>query len=238
MSKHLGVPNSRGYRAVDATFGQHYISNKGKLTYTGEENIPQDDQPYVITPVHRNWRDILVVTRIWLEQRDAHIHFMAAKDMLETPKVRYSGLGRFLKSVGAFPVDRDSGVLDDQTREHLESIVENNGVIGIFPEGDCLRGNDIDKKKVKLTTGALAAYYGLALVPVGIAGTDPLNSGQLHAHVGEPISVGRVEFDLQSPRSVIKVGRAVTGELFEGMQAAQQIAHNERLAALEPTATS
>ena len=92
MSSHLEVPSPRAYRFSERTMSRK-LDNEGGVYYTGIENIPDASQPYIIAPVHRNWRDIIAVARVWLDQRDTSVHFVTAADMLQKPKVKYSGLG-------------------------------------------------------------------------------------------------------------------------------------------------
>jgi len=77
------------------------------------------------------------------------------------------GLGAFIRSVGAFPIQRE-GMGASGLKETLRRL-RDGGVVVVFPEGT--RSDDGEVGEVKAGIGVLAARSRVPVVPVAIAGT-------------------------------------------------------------------
>jgi 1-acyl-sn-glycerol-3-phosphate acyltransferase len=107
---------------------------------------------------------------------------------------------RFMRVVlhqgGAFPVDRQGPALPT-IREGLRRL-ERGEMVGIFPEGELMRGENSVLRGASIKHGVclLAARSGCPVVPVVVLGTDqlqrvgpwlPAKRGQLWVHIGLPL---------------------------------------------------
>jgi 1-acyl-sn-glycerol-3-phosphate acyltransferase len=127
-------------------------------TVTGIEHVPTDG-PFIIAPVHRSNADFAFA--IFVTPRKT---FFMAKDNLWHVKI----LGRFIGSMGAFPVHRGSA--DRQSLQSAEAVLRAGEPLVLFPEGTRQEGEVLGP----MHEGAafLAARTGAPIVPVGISGTD------------------------------------------------------------------
>lgn len=87
------------------------------------------------------------------------VHFMAKEELFRIPV-----LGFIVRKLGAFPVSRGSG--DSSAIDKAVEVVQNGGVLGIFPEGT--RSKDGRLGRVKSGVVVVAAKTGGDIVPVGI----------------------------------------------------------------------
>jgi 1-acyl-sn-glycerol-3-phosphate acyltransferase len=158
-----------------------------RLTFEGQERLPASG-PFVLAPVHRSFADFALVA--FATKR--RLRFMA-KDSLWNNKI----LGRFLDTVGAFPVHR--GTVDRQTLRTSIAVLEGGEPLVIFPEGTRRSGAVVDN----LFEGAahVAARAHVPIVPVGIGGSERMmkkgkklpRPTKVHIVIGEPIAPPEAE---------------------------------------------
>lgn len=160
----------------------------------------------ILAPVHRSFIDFFVVA----ETTRRKLYFMTKEEMWKSRL-----LGRFLDSVGAFPVHRQGA--DRLSVERSQAVLERGEVLVLFPEGTRRSGEKVEH----LQEGAafLAARTGAMIVPIGIGGTsESLPKGsrlprpvKVHLVVGEPLK--------PPPRSAAgRVPRREVRELTEKLQ--------------------
>ena len=127
------------------------------LDLRGTEHIPARGA-LVVTPNHQTFADPVLVT-IPIRRR---VYYMAWRQLFQVPL-----LGRAIRLLRAFPVDldgRDPGAV----REARRRLVDEDGVVMIFPEG----GRSVDGSLGRFHLGAfrLAASLGVPVLPVTISG--------------------------------------------------------------------
>ena len=127
------------------------------LDLRGTEHIPARGA-LVVTPNHQTFADPVLVT-IPIRRR---VYYMAWRRLFHVPL-----LGRAIRLLRAFPVDldgRDPGAV----REARRRLVDEDGVVMIFPEG----GRSVDGRLGRFHLGAfrLAASLGVPVLPVTISG--------------------------------------------------------------------
>ena len=127
-----------------------------RIRMFGLENLPPSP-PYIIFSNHISWFDPFLVGS-WVQ---APVHFMTMEGLLKFPP-----LGWLLRRVGAFPVRR--GTLDRRAIEDAMAILENGGVVFIFPEGGIGRLRKGEKPRAGISL--IAQRTDVPLVPVGIRG--------------------------------------------------------------------
>jgi 1-acyl-sn-glycerol-3-phosphate acyltransferase len=222
------VPDARrtaGYRAFRVlvhTVWAAYL----RPEVSGTEHVPATGA-FIIAPVHRSNLDFALA--IYVTERKT---FFMAKDSLWKTNL----FGRFISTMGAFPVRRGSA--DRAALGDAEAVLRAGEPLVLFPEGTRQDGPLVGE----LLEGAsfLAARTGAPIIPVGIAGTDRAmpkgakfpRPAKVRLVIGPPIAAPRSDGTTRVPRSQVA---ATTAELRVGLQAVYDQACG-RLSA--PAATS
>ena len=128
----------------------------GGMTYIGTENIPKTGR-LIVAPVHVSYLDSIAVSFAI----GRPIQPMAKKEL-------FKGLmGWFVKSLGAFPVEREGA--GPETIKTALTILEREEVVLIFPEGT--RSDGKKMLPVNRGVGLIAKKTNSLILPIGIAGT-------------------------------------------------------------------
>ncbi len=125
-----------------------------RVSVTHGENMPQEGSLMVCSN-HASYFDPVVLTA-FLPRR---VHFMCKKEIFKIPL-----LGRFIKAMGAFPVDR--GNSDVKAIKTTISYIKNGDAVGIFPQGTRYSGVDPSTTGVKSGVGMIACRAGCDVLPV------------------------------------------------------------------------
>ena len=168
-----------------------------RTTVEGEALVPADG-PVIIAPIHRSFIDFFVVSEVTRRK----LHYMAKDSLWKRPR-----FGRFLLSIGAFPVHRES--TDREALRRAQNVLEAGEVLILFPEGARRTGEAVGE----LHEGAafLAARTGATIVPVGIGGTISVmpkgtrypRPSKVHLIVGEPLAPPARSAGGRVPRSQV-----------------------------------
>jgi 1-acyl-sn-glycerol-3-phosphate acyltransferase len=131
-----------------------------RVRISGSEHIPSYGAA-IVAPNHKSFLDAFFVgiaTR-------RHVRFMAKTELLEGP------LGWLFLRLGAFPVRR--GETDVEAMKTARSILEQGGLLVIFPEGTRVEDPDA-LGSPHHGAGRLALQTGAPIIPAAIAGTHRL----------------------------------------------------------------
>jgi 1-acyl-sn-glycerol-3-phosphate acyltransferase len=168
-----------------------------RTTVEGEALVPAGG-PVIIAPIHRSFIDFFVVSEVTRRK----LHYMAKDSLWKRPR-----FGRFLLSIGAFPVHRESA--DREALRRAQNVLEAGEVLILFPEGARRTGAAVGE----LHEGAafLAARTGATIVPVGIGGTMSVmpkgtrypRPSKVHLIVGEPLVAPARSAGGRVPRSQV-----------------------------------
>ena len=120
------------------------------------------------------------------EVTDRKLHYMAKDSLWKNPR-----FGRFLLSVGAFPVHRGSP--DRESLRRAQRVLEAGETLVLFPEGERRSGPVVHD--LHEGVAFLAARTGAVVVPVGIGGSASVmpkgarvpRLKRIHLEVGTPI---------------------------------------------------
>jgi len=128
-----------------------------RLKVTGQENIPQDG-PFIIVANHSSLLDP-VILGVSVKPK---VIFVAAAYLF-----KIGWLGYLLRKANSIPVQ---GKNDISSLKRALKILQQGGVLGIFPEG----GVDRQKDDLPIKAGAafLATSVGVPIVPIRIKGAD------------------------------------------------------------------
>jgi 1-acyl-sn-glycerol-3-phosphate acyltransferase len=167
-------------RAIVAPFLRVWF----RMHISGAEHIP-DAGAAIVAPNHKSFWDsffIAVCTR-------RHVRFMAKTELIETRH------GRLLVRLGAFPVRR--GESDEDALQTARAILEQGGLLALFPEGTRIRDPD-QLGNPRRGAARLALETGAPLVPAAITGTEQLFIGpipkprRVQVAFAEPIPVSEI----------------------------------------------
>ncbi|MGE5415183.1 MAG: lysophospholipid acyltransferase family protein [Acidobacteriota bacterium] len=114
-----------------------------RIRYQGVEKFPSEGA-VIIASNHINFWDPVLVSAFLRRQ----VHFLAKAELFDNKLI-----GWFLKSLNAIPVKR--GAPDRRALRRAIEVLENQGVLGIFPEGTRSQTGEVTK-----------AYHGAAMLAV------------------------------------------------------------------------
>lgn len=146
----------------------------------GKVSIP-NSEPLVIASNHRHAMDpILMGLSI-----NRPIHFLAKKELFES-KFRF-----LFEKLNCIPVKRD-GKDKDALNKALD-VLNNNQVIGIYPEGT----RNKEEKLLPFKFGAvkMAKETNAYLLPFAITGDYRFWQKNLICHIGKPFKVGKMSLE-------------------------------------------
>ena len=152
----------------------------------GKENIPKKG-PVIFCGNHRHVLDqcpVLATTKL-------PVHYMAKKEYFD------GKLAWFFKMSGCISVDRSNH--DEKAKSRALEILNNNGAIGIFPEGT--RNKTIGTKDevlllpFKFGAVSMAKKTDATIVPFGIMGTHKVGNRDLTVVFGKPFKVTDMELE-------------------------------------------
>jgi 1-acyl-sn-glycerol-3-phosphate acyltransferase len=164
----------------------------------GAEHVPKEGAA-IVAPNHKSFWDSFFIG-VATKRR---LQFMAKTELIE------AWYGRPLVRLGAFPVRR--GEADAEALEAARVVLEQGGLLALFPEGTRIRDPD-ELGHPRRGAGRLALEARAPLVPAAIVGTENLFAGPLpkpkrvQVAFAEPISVSEIA---ASPEAA--------GKLIEGM---------------------
>ncbi|MBQ2946266.1 MAG: 1-acyl-sn-glycerol-3-phosphate acyltransferase [Bacilli bacterium] len=146
-------------------------------TIIGKENIPKEGS-IIVAGNHVHLFDQCLT----ILSTKRYLCYMAKKEYFDNKKVAW-----FFKGNGCIPVDRSKK--DSSAKEKALEILNNNGAIGIFPEGTRNRTNEI-LQPFKYGAVSLAQKTDATIVPFAITGQYKFASKDLTVTFAEPFKVG------------------------------------------------
>jgi 1-acyl-sn-glycerol-3-phosphate acyltransferase len=176
-------------RATDA-FGRSFIQCFTRVTVEGLEHAPSGG-PLIVAGNHISNADPPFLAAWLTPALGRPIHWMAKAEALEWPF-----LGWFMRQNGAFGIRR--GAADTEAFRLAKSVLDDDRVLGAFPEGTRSPTGALQQAKDGVTL--LALRTGARILPVGVAGTDRFwprgrklwrVGGRIALTIGEPFVLER-----------------------------------------------
>ncbi|MBI2134962.1 1-acyl-sn-glycerol-3-phosphate acyltransferase [Candidatus Woesearchaeota archaeon] len=135
---------------------------------SGIQNIPSE-KGFILAANHSSYMDIAAMYSSLIVKKSRYIRFIAKKELLQDRIFKLGILLLETRESSVIIIDRKSP--EKAFSEALKAL-DNNEVIGIYPEGGRSRDGKIRKGK----TGAvrLALLSGAPIIPVGIQGAYQL----------------------------------------------------------------
>jgi 1-acyl-sn-glycerol-3-phosphate acyltransferase len=134
------------------------------------------DKPFIVCANHTSMLDVAAIVMSMKTQ----IRFMAKKEAFKVPVLNW-----FIKSMGAFPVDRKGG--DVGAIKKAISMLKEGECIGIFPQGTRIPYVNPRETEVKDGVGMIATRAGVGVIPVFIKN----KSGKLKAFRRNDVIIGK-----------------------------------------------
>ena len=156
-----------------------------RLSISGAENIPESGAA-IVTPNHKSFWDSFFIGAATKRE----LRFMGKSELFDGPQ------GRLLVALGAFPVQR--GASDSDALETARAILDQGGLLSLFPEGTRVRDPD-QLGSPKRGAARLAIEAGAPLIPAAITGTDHMFMGpvpkpkKVRLAIGEAVPVDELE---------------------------------------------
>ncbi|MEA5532960.1 1-acyl-sn-glycerol-3-phosphate acyltransferase [Crocosphaera sp. XPORK-15E] len=197
----------------------------GRLTITGQENIPKTG-PVIVAPTHRSRWDALVIPYTlgrWVSGRD--LRFMVTSSEI-------TGIqGWFIRRLGGFPIDVNHPAMS--SLRHSVEVLKLGEMLVIFPEGGIFRDTQIHPLKrgvarIALEVESQQPGCGVKILPVSIQYNQPYPSwgSDVTVNIGPPLDVAA--YDTQGMKSnseklIHDLETSLKG-LHEGETSSQQMA--------------
>lgn len=147
----------------------------GRLEVIGRDHVLREG-PLIIAANHRSNADPPLI----VEAFPRPVWFMAKRELFDNPIA-----GHFLRNVHVYPVDRDGRDID-AVRWAQATLAEGKALL-VFPEGTRNREGGLGPATDGLSY--LAARTGAPVIPVGITGSERINS---YVRIAFPLTRVRV----------------------------------------------
>lgn len=208
------------------------MDRRGGFSYSGAENLPPPGTSFIAASEHYSYLDIPVLARLFLEERGATVDALA-KTELWRKKIALGAFGGALAILGAIKLERGKSLLSQpEARQKLDEAVAHNRIIEIFARGTRYKSPDQKPNDVFGGVGQIAAYYGLSISPIGIAGTAGWDRYPIHAHIGNQVEVPHFPDMFSDRRVFVKFGRQILPDILrdldDNLRTAQIIAEQAR----------
>ena len=113
-----------------------YANSLYRITCHGKENIPKEKRRLIIACNHISFSDPAII----ISRFPYSVHFIAKSELFENPLTAF-----FVRNLNAFPVRRGMG--DRSAIKYACDILNDDKILGIFPEGTRIRSAIPDKAK-------------------------------------------------------------------------------------------
>lgn len=147
---------SRSYRVIYAIFAK-IVGFFFRYKIVGADREP-DRNRFIVCANHVSATDAIALCYAF---RKNQVRFMAKKELFKIPL-----LAPLIKLLGAFPIDR--GGSDVGAIKSAMSVVNDGGVLGIFPQGHRYPSEDPRKTKTKNGMALIATKCRADVIPVYI----------------------------------------------------------------------
>ena len=153
--------------------------------YVGLENIPKAGS-VILAGTHTNILDCFLL----ISSTKRSIHFLAKDELWKGPKKI------FFSNMGLIPVNRRQK--DHNALGKAKEYLNNNSIIGIFPEGTTQKGRGL--LPFKIGTVKMSYDTNTKIVPFVIKGKYKLFSRKLTIIYGKPITIKSNELEKENER--------------------------------------
>lgn len=144
-----------------------------------ERPAPLPAGPVILAANHRSFMDSIFLALVV----ERPVCFLAKAEYFDDRRVAW-----LFRSTGQIPVRRGSPVGAVRAVDEALRVLGEGGVVGVYPEGS--RSRDGRMHRGKLGPARLAVASGAPIVPVGLVGTEAVQSpGQRLPRVNKPVAI-------------------------------------------------
>ena len=147
--------DDRSFYKIAVPLIKAYANAHFRISCYGKENIPKEKGQLIIACNHISFADPAVI----ISHFPYSIHFIAKSELFENPVTAF-----FLSNLNAFPVRR--GMSDRDALRYACKILDDNKIIGIFPEGRRVRS--AVPEKAKRGVAFIARRSGADVLPAAL----------------------------------------------------------------------
>ncbi len=169
------------------------------LTGKHRENEPKAGG-FMVCANHRSFFDPVVLAAL-LHRKPT---FMAKAELFKNPVI-----GRFLRALGAFPIERGKG--DVGALKTTFELLKKGYILVIFPEGKRMKGGA--RKKSNPGMIRIAAKAGVPILPAGIEGDYRLFH-RVTVHFGKPMDFSDVSREKLTDEFLAEQGTALMDTIY------------------------
>lgn len=167
----------------------------------GKDNIPEEGR-FVVCCNHISLMDPFVVAAYQKRQ----IHYMAKQELFNNPFMNW-----ICRNLGAFPIKR--GASDTNSINEAFELLENEEVLGIFPEGT--RSKDGELLKAKSGAAMIAFRENAPVVPAAVYAKDGKVGlfGKIYIAFGEPVTMKQLGMSTGNIKELRDASKNLMGEI-------------------------
>jgi len=147
-----------------------------RVEVINRENIPSEG-PALFCANHNSMLDMFFLGM----KVDRWIYWMAKEELFRNPVLAY-----LIRKLGGFPVKRGTGDVD--AVKHAYKLLEQNKIVGIFPQGTRVNPLKIETARIKSGAAMIAANAGVPIIPATVRGSYRLFS-KMTVVYGEPFMI-------------------------------------------------
>lgn len=147
--------DDRNFYKIAVPLIKAYASLHFSISCYGQENIPHEKKRLIVACNHISFADPAVI----ISHFPYSIHFMAKSELFENPLTAF-----LMSNLNAFPVRR--GLNDRDAIKYACRILEDDKILGIFPEGRRVRS--AVPEKAKKGVAFIARRTGADVLPASL----------------------------------------------------------------------
>ncbi len=176
-----------------------------RVKIIGKENMPENGA-LILCANHNGEMDMFFIGyRI-----KRLVHYMAKEELFRNPL-----FGRFFRWLGAFPVKR--GKADVEAIKTSLKLLEQNEVLGIFPEGTRMKKKATNSVRAKPGIALIAQKSGAPIIPVAVSGSYKPFS-KIKIVFGKPFSIDLDKDKKYTNSELVEISENIMSKVYALME--------------------
>nr|WP_010250151.1 lysophospholipid acyltransferase family protein [Acetivibrio cellulolyticus] len=176
-----------------------------RVKIVGMENVPKDGA-LILCANHNGEMDMFFIGY----RLKRLVHYMAKEELFKNPL-----LGGFIRWLGAFPVKR--GKADVEAIKTSLKLLENNEILGIFPEGTRMKKKAANSIRVKPGVALIAQKSGAPIIPVAVMGSYKPFS-KIKIVFGKPFSIDLNKDNKYTNSELVEISENIMSKVYALME--------------------
>lgn len=176
-----------------------------RVKIIGKDNLPETG-PLILCANHNGEMDMFFIGY----KLKRLVHYMAKVELFRNPL-----LGGFLRWVGAFPVKR--GKADVEAIKTSLRLLNNNEILGIFPEGTRMKKKTANSVRVKPGIALIAQKSGAPIIPVAVSGRYKPFS-KIKVVFGKPFSIDLDKDKKYTNSELVEISESIMSKVYALME--------------------